>query len=57
MPLAAGTRLDGYEILALQGAGGMGKLYRARDPASLLTDYLVPGGGLEPPQPLRVYGF
>ena len=32
MPLAAGTKLDGYEVLGLLGAGGMGEVYRARDP-------------------------
>ena len=31
MPLAAGTKLGPYEILAPIGAGGMGEIYRAKD--------------------------
>jgi hypothetical protein len=30
MPVAAGTRLDHYEIIAPLGAGRMGEVYRAR---------------------------
>ena len=32
MPLQAGTRLAPNEVLSLIGAGGMGEVYRARDP-------------------------
>ena len=31
MAIAAGSRVAGYEVLSLIGAGGMGEVYRARD--------------------------
>jgi|SRR5271166_177935 len=40
MPLATGSRVDSYEIIAPLGAGGMGEVYRARD-ATLKRDVAI----------------
>ena len=32
MPLSTGTRLGAFEILTQIGGGGMGEVYRTRDP-------------------------
>src|ERR1051325_3109855 len=32
MAIAAGTRLGAYEVVSPLGAGGMGEVFRARDP-------------------------
>src|SRR6187399_1465272 len=53
--LAPGTRLGPYEIVALIGAGGMGQVYRARDPR-LGRDVAIKtlsGAGADDPEGVR----
>src|SRR6266571_3618229 len=55
MPLLAGTRIAHYEVVAPLGAGGMGEVYRARDPR-LRRDVAVkvlPGDFARDPERLR----
>lgn len=57
MRLAAGTRLGPYEIVSSLGAGGMGDVYRARDPrlGRDVAVKIVSGEG--PPSPERLRRF
>ena len=55
MPLKAGTKLGEYEIASPLGAGGMGEVYRARDPR-LRRDVAIkvlPASVSEDPERLR----
>ena len=49
MEIRAGSRLGPYEVLAPLGAGGMGEVYRARDPrlARDVALKVLPGDSLE----------
>src|SRR5579864_8690634 len=50
MPLAPGTRLGPYEIISMLGAGGMGEVYRARDPqlARIVAIKIIPALSSDP---------
>src|SRR3954454_8084626 len=55
MPLAPGSKLGPYEILAGLGAGGMGEVYRARDPrlGREVAIKILPAGSAGDPESLR----
>jgi hypothetical protein len=55
MPLASGTRLGPYEILAPIGAGGMGEVYRAQDMRldRAVAIKVLPAAFAEDPERLR----
>ena len=55
MPLAPGSKLGPYEILSALGAGGMGEVYRARDPrlGREVAIKILPSGSGGDPERLR----
>jgi eukaryotic-like serine/threonine-protein kinase len=55
MALASGTKLGPYEILSALGAGGMGEVYRARDPrlGREVAIKVLPSGSAPDPERLR----
>src|SRR5262249_61059564 len=55
MPLLAGARLGVYEIVGLLGAGGMGEVYKARDPRldRFVAIKVLPAGLSRDPERLR----
>jgi eukaryotic-like serine/threonine-protein kinase len=55
MALAPGTKLGPYEIIALLGAGGMGEVYRGRDPrlGRLVAIKVLPATMLADTEPLH----
>jgi eukaryotic-like serine/threonine-protein kinase len=55
MALASGTKLGPYEILSAVGAGGMGEVYRARDPrlGREVAIKVLPSGSASDPERLR----
>ncbi|HUL77295.1 MAG TPA: serine/threonine-protein kinase [Vicinamibacteria bacterium] len=57
MSLSAGSRLGPYEVLSPLGAGGMGEVYRARDPRLGRDVALKVVAGDEAPSPERLRRF
>ncbi|HUL78133.1 MAG TPA: serine/threonine-protein kinase [Vicinamibacteria bacterium] len=57
MALAAGTRLGPYEVVSSLGSGGMGEVYRARDPRLGRDVAIKVIGGEGPPNPERLRRF
>ena len=55
MAVAAGTKLGPYEVLSPLGAGGMGEVYRARDPrlGREVAVKILPAGYSKDPERLR----